>query len=426
MKRIYQLLVLLCVLQACKKNNTSEQPVPEKIKIQVISGNNQSDTIGHLLKDSLLIKVTIGSRALARTLVNFNKEDCPSGILATYLTDNNGFIKYPWQLTGKTGDQPIKLTAIDSLGLPADSLIVHAEGRSFLNAWQPVYCLPHAGVNDLCQAGSGRMFLGLLSFDYPYYSDDNGINWQRLTSFPVSNLEIRQMVANGNDVYIATRHNGVYYSSNNGASWENRSSGITDTRELYKLGITKSGKLFFSNFYNRLYMSVNKGLAWTELTSTAIFNEHFDSFCETSTGVLYMTSAGEDLFKSTNGGTTWTAIHPNVSYSVQSIFVDDNDDLYIGAYWNSADIYKSTNGGTSWTLKYSSPQVPGTYLEVKPFYKVNGKYYFMVAGYGIVTTSDFITYRLLTNRYSFEYLIAANNAVLVPGSFENLWYNQNP
>ncbi len=425
MNKVFQLLMLLFIIQGCKKNNSTDQP-PKKIKIEVIAGNNQSDTIGHLLKDTLLLRVSIGDQPLKRTMVNLNKEDCPSNTTATYLTDNDGFVRYPWQLTSKTGDQSIKITALDSLHTPADSITVHALGRSFLNAWQPAYCLPHSGINDLCQSGSGRIFLGLLAFDYPLYSDDNGMSWQRLTSFPVSNLEIRQIVAKGSEVYIGTRHNGVYYSPNNGASWEYRSSGITETRELYKLGITKSGKLFFSSYYNRLYMSINKGQTWTELTSTAIFNEHFDSFCETSAGVLYMTSAGEDLLKSSDGGITWTTVHPNVSYSVQSIFVDDNDDLYFGSYWTTALIYKSTDGGISWTLKYSSPNVPGNYLEVKPFYKIMGKYYFMIGGYGIVSTSDFSTYRLLTEKYSLEYLVTANNAVFVPGSFEGLWYNQNP
>jgi photosystem II stability/assembly factor-like uncharacterized protein len=139
-----------------------------------------------------------------------------------------------------------------------------------------------------------------------------------------------------------------------------------------------------------------------------------------------MTSAGEDLVRSTDGGMSWTTIHPNVAYSVQSIFVDDNDDLYISSFGTTAFIYKSIDGGATWALKYSSPQVPAAYLEVSPFYKVNGKYYFMIAGYGIVSTSDFSSYRLLTGRYMLDYFVAANNAVFVPGSFENLWYNQNP
>ncbi len=422
----WHLLVILFFLQACKKNNVTE-PQIENIKIEIISGNNQWDTIGHILKDSLVVRVTKNNQPIQGVKVKFDKEDCPGNTFSTYSTDHNGHIRYSWQLNGKTGDQPLKLTALDASNLPVDSITAHAEGRYFQNAWQLAYCLPNTGINDICQSGTGRIFVGLLSFDYPYYSDNNGISWQRLTSFPVSNREIRQLVSNGNDIYIATRHYGVYYSSNNGVSWENRSVGITDTREVFKIGLTKSGKLFLSTYFNNLYMSTNKGLSWTTLTNGLDINDHFHSYCETSTGVLYMTSDDAELYRSSDGGNSWIKIHPTVYYNVQSIFVDDNDDLYFGTFNSSnAVIYKSVDNGITWTLKYTAPHVPSSALYVSPFYKVNGTYYFMVRGYGVLSTTDFSNYRLLTNLNSFEYLVTANNAVLVPGPFDGLWYNQNP
>jgi hypothetical protein len=57
---------------------------------------------------------------------------------------------------------------------------------------------------------------------------------------------------------------------------------------------------------------------------------------------------------------------------------------------------------------------------------VNGAYYFMIGGYGILKTQDFSNYRLLVNRWGQEYLVGDDGAVYVPGSWEDLWYNLNP
>lgn len=424
---ILSLILLSLFFIGCKKTTPANSSTSDnKIKIEIISGNNQTDTIGHFLKDSIVLKVTKNNLGLAGMQIKFEQADCmylPSSYITT---DANGLARYKWELNGKIGDQTVRFTAYNSLQITQDSIVAHAEGKYYNNAWQKAYCLPNVGINDICQSGSGRLFCGLLSFDVPYYSDDKGVSWQRLISFPLSNKEIRQLVAQGSEIFVATRHDGIYYSPDNGTTWQNRSNGITDTREVAKLGITASGKLFLSTYYKPLFISGDKGLNWMPITAGIDFNDQMTSFCETSTGILYMVSYDKELHKSTTGGTSWVKIHPSPSWDVQAIFVDNNDDLYFGTYNSTADIYKSTDGGSTWTIKYSSPVVPATSLEFKDIYKVNGAYYFMIAGYAIIKTQDFSVFRHLTNKYWFEYLVGNNNAVYVPGQSSNLWYNMNP
>jgi hypothetical protein len=422
------LTLLSFLFIGCKKTESSNPPSPDnKIKIEIISGNNQSDTIGHFVRDSVVLKVTKNKQGLGGMLIISKQANCIDFRYSHIFTDSNGIARYKWELNGKTGDQTVLFTVYDSLQIAQNSVTAHAEGKYYNNAWQIADCLPYIAINDVCQSSSGRLFCAMRSLDLPYYSDNGGISFQRLTSFPLAKKEIRQVVAQGKEIFVATRYDGIYYSPDNGTNWQNRSSGIDDAREVVKLTITSSGKLFLSTTYKPVFMSTDKGLHWTPLTTGVDRDDYMTSFCETSTGILYMTSDDNELYKSTTGGTSWVKIHPSVSWNVQAIFVDDNDDLYFGDYHSTAVIYKSTDGGSTWSLKYKSPAVRGIFLQFKDFYKVNGVYYFMITGYGIIKTRDFSVFQFLTyDNSSFEYLVGNDNAVYVPGIWGDLWYNMNP
>jgi photosystem II stability/assembly factor-like uncharacterized protein len=421
------LILLFLFFFGCKKADLSDSSnLDNKIKIEILSGNNQFDTIGHFLKDSILLKVTKNGLSLGGLVIKVEQADCDYLASSYVMTNLNGLARFKWELNGKIGNQTARFIVYDMLQIAQDSVIAHAEGKYYNNAWQKAYCLPNLGISDICQSNSGRLFCGLLSFDVPYYSDDRGVSWQRLTTFPLANKEIRQLVARGNEIFVATRHDGIYYSSDNGTTWQNRSNGITDSREVAKLGITTSGKLLLSTHYHPLFISNNKGLNWIPITNGIDLNDRMTSFCETSNGILYMVSDDRELYKSTTSGTSWVKIHPSVSWNVQAIFIDDNDDMYFGNYNSTANIYKSTDGGNTWSLKHSSPAVPSVFLEFKDIYKVNGSYYFMIGGYGIIKTEDFSTFRRLTNMYSLEYLVGNNNAIYIPRQYFDLWYNMNP
>jgi hypothetical protein len=228
-------------------------------------------------------------------------------------TDERGLARYLWKLNGKRGDQTICCRIYNEAGQTMDSVIVHAEGKFYSNAWQVSDCLPHVSVNDLCQSGTGRLFCGLHTYNVPYYSDDRGVSWQKLSSFPVSNKEIPQIVARGNEVFVATGDNGIYYSADNGATWQNRSKGISDTREVRKLCLTRSGKLLLSTGFKPLYISTDKGLNWTEASTGLDHNDIISNSCETSTGVLYISTGGNNFYRSTTGGISWVNMRPTVS-----------------------------------------------------------------------------------------------------------------
>jgi photosystem II stability/assembly factor-like uncharacterized protein len=340
------------------------------------------------------------------------------------MTDSFGLAEYTWQLNGKIGDQTVLFKTLFT-DISNDSVVAHATGNFYTNAWQISDCLPNATVTDICQSASGRLFCGFNIYEQPYYSDNNGISWQKISSFPVAK-EIRQITAQGNEIYVGTRNDGIYYSPDNGVTWENRSTGITDVREVFKLEIKKSGKLFLSTYFKALFISVDKGLHWTEITSGVDYGDHMHGFSETSTGVLYMISDDKELFKSTNGGASWFKTFPSVSPYVQSIFIDSNDDIYIASTTYSADIFKSTDGGNTWMLMHIFPLRPGIALVFKDFYKVNQDYYLSIDGYGVFTTRDFLNYRFITSRFAQEYWVASNHALFIPGAFGEIWYNLTP
>lgn len=430
----YLLTGLVCfivVFTGCQKEEPRDIITDSDINIEILSGNNQSDTLGSELTHPVVLKVTKNNVPLANTMVKARVKHCvpyPSHYIYNYLTDDNGLLSYNWRLNGKIGDQTIDFIVLDStLILSLDSVTAHAQGNYYDNAWQVSDCLPPEFVTDICQSGTGRLFCVMNESKGIFFSENNGISWQKLNAAAVNDKQILQVVAQGNEIFATSRYDGFYYSPDNGTTWENRSTGIVNTQDSRKLAITRSGKLFQA-YYEQVYMSADRGLHWLPLTDL----DHGDmlgSVAETSTGTLYIASTGKKLYKSVNAGADWVKLNAATSGGVASIFADDNDDLYystIATYVRRADIYKSTDGANTWQLKLSTHTVATGAINGKEFYKVNNFYYLMIGDYGIIKTADFTSYTTITSMSALEYLVTRTNGVFLNGPYMYMWYNMNP
>jgi photosystem II stability/assembly factor-like uncharacterized protein len=426
MKRINTVLfVTLLLFTQCNKGTDATSPVAkEGIKFELISGSGQWDTIGNQLEKPVVFKVTKNKIPLKNYRVEIEQINCAYIPLHHIQTNEDGIATFNWTLHGMIGDQIIKAFTIDDLGKPTDSITVHAEGKFFDNAWQPGSCLPLAGITDICQSASGRIFCGIGGLQYPYYSDDNGVSWKKLTSFPSDMYEIWKLASYGSEIFIATRNHGIYYSPDNGTTWERRSNGITDTYSTRGFGITRSGKLFYNTLNTVLQISSDKGKSWTSVTNGIPNGENLIDFDEDSRGVYYALSEYGDVYSSSDR-ISWKH-DPISSKHPGALFIDDNDDLYLGINGFINEVLRSSDHGTTWSSIYKSAEKHSNDLKVKQFYKVNGNFYFMISAYGIIKTTNFSSFQTLTTRTHFCYLATKNDGLIVPGTFDGLWYNLKP
>jgi hypothetical protein len=423
------LFLYLLVSISCNKLQDLQEPDqplgPHKIKIEISGGNNQSDTIGNELKDSIIIKLSRADTLLKNYAITFFESSCFSSISKMRWTSEQGISKFAWRLNNIKGTQRLKVTLYDSVLKVHDSVFVIAEGKAPDSAWLPGDCLPPAQVNTFAQLSSGRILCGLHMDIKPFFSDNDGQSWQQISSFPGNYSAKKIAVSSNNEIYIATQNNGIFYSNDNGDSWQPRSTGITDARSLVDFSILRSGKLMASTYFGGLYISEDKGHSWTSLSVSPFNNDRYSNFNESKSGNLYILSDVYRLWKSSDNGKTWN-IEKNVPYSyVQSIFIDDNDDMYIGSNYYNTYILKSTDAGESWTIKYTSPIPPPASDDILRISKSYGYYYFTVNGYGLIRTKDFI---LFDNIFPFasEYLIHSNGTILISNYRTPVLYNRYP
>lgn len=433
MNKLYKVFcpLLLLVAIACGKK---DDPVPESkpapvdngLKIEIVSGNNQWDTVGHELQKKLIIKLSRAGDLLKNHEVEFKNRSCLDSTVVARKTDSLGIAEFPWRLHAAIGVQEVEVSAHDAVLSAKTKVKATAEGRAPAGAWLPGNCIPNGNISSIVQQSSGRILLALFRYGRPFYSDDNGITWNRFSSFPHTYDVAKIALGGADEIYMATENNGIFYSGDNGKTWQARSAGITDVRYFTDLAVLKNGKLLASTYFGGLFLSSDKGITWERVSKTMDFNDRFSNFNEAPNGDLYVVSDDSELYKSPDNGKTWSKIRTSSFYNVQSIFIDDNGDMYIGTNKWEGEVHKSSDNGSTWKLVYTTPPLPGVYDRVTRMTKAKDSFYFAVDGYGLVRTKDFSAFDKLHASFT-DYLVAENNTIILGGAYPGqILYNTKP
>ncbi|UEG53444.1 hypothetical protein LLH06_00435 [Mucilaginibacter daejeonensis] len=435
MKKPFLLLSLTtAILTSCHKdkNTTPTKTKPEGLKIEIIKGNNQIDTLGKVLKDSITVKVTNNGNIIKNAYIRFQTLGCDNNTSVDIPTYKTGLVNFQWRLNGPVGKQSLKVIFLDSLKIKRDSIEATATGIMPTHGWYRSSCTPanNAIVNSLCKLSSGRLIAAFNAHDYPYYSDDNAITWHPLKTFPLPItpfLYINKLIATSTDeIFAATQNNGLYYSRDGGQSWEIRSAGITDMRYFVDMNYTKSGKLIYTTYFGGIYLSVNKGVTWKSIMTGLSYNDRFYYPSEQVNGDLYVVNDVGDLYKSVNSGMQWNRVLLNFTYDVQSLFIDNNGYFFVGASNYYAELYLSTDNSI-WSKIYTAPPIPGVYREIQKMSKQdNGKYYFYTYGNGLISTSNFKVFENIASNYTEQsrcYITTKDGNLVIGTQFNGIYFN---
>jgi len=432
MNRLLNSLLLLIALVpiSCKKDHASIAST-HRYKITLVSGGGQSDTIGNGLKEYIFFKLTYDDDTLSNGFIRFQVYNCDNNLQSTQIPigKNAGNsvlqISYYWRLNSTIGTQSLKAILLDSLERPQDSVVVNATGIAPGRGWYSSGCLPlNPSFAGLALQPTGRVLGFYRTGDYPYYSDDEGITWHKLTTFQ-GNYAINNIITTpANEIFIFVPNTGVFYSADGGQSWEKRISGLTIDNLSQNLQYTKSGKLLLPTF-SGLFISADKGLSWHLANAPGPYGG-FSNTQSMSNGTLIAIS-DHHLFKSTDGGENWADIWSTDAHHMFSLFIDDNDDLYSGEV---DGIYVSKDTGQTWNKFYQSDPIPNYAGTVTAITKQNGAYYFYATEKNLLMHTfegvhfDHVTFPLGDNygRESFCYILSANNHVIVSNEQYGLFY----
>jgi len=402
---------------SCKKNHTDN--IGSNVKIEFVAGNNQSDTTGRILKDSLQFRVTRDGVPLPGAHLYVTLPACSYTSAGPFRANDHGMAYFPWKLNSTVGRQELKMYVTDSLDRNLDSVTATATGLYFDHGWLPGDCLPDNRIIDLHALSTGRI-LGCKD-NVMYYSDNNGISWQVLRIFPQpGNI----LVANYGLNIFAYSGNYLLHSVDNGATWTSLQN-IVDSAggSISYLFIARSGNVFIINDAN-LFMS-------TDLLKTVVkksllpYGGIISGFCEAPDGTLLLIDE-YNLYVSHDTGTTWTESYP--MGFVNSLFSDDNGDIYMSISGAEGDLYRLSGfgaGSFQLNLVTSFPPMPGTDAGITRMTKVNNKYYFMLDGYGLMRTDDFTSFQNIKSGDIYSYCVTTSNSAVVCDPFLQMFYTNN-
>ncbi|MDP9076541.1 MAG: glycoside hydrolase [Bacteroidota bacterium] len=413
-------LLALLILFGCKKESPPSKPVPTGFKMEIIKGNNQSDSIGHTLKDSIIVRVTNNSKLLTNGYLRFTGSGCDVNV-PTEVPINTGIGFFKWQLSGVIGAQQLKVILLDSARVVRDSLTVTAHAAMPLHGWQPSPCMAsYNGVKTFCRLKTGKLFALFFNSDFLFSSDDNGISWHKLPEieghYPIVNI----IAAPDDGLFILTQGNGIQYSPDGGKTWVARNNGMANFRFTDDLSISPLGKIFASDHPNgRRYITTDDGVNWNT-TDLGIF--------EQPNGNNYFIDNFSTLRVTTDGGLSYkyVSVFP-VTTGVVLEFIDVKGNIYVSksTNYNNLALCRSTDNGLTFTAVYAATYVQGIPLGLGQMTEQNGTFYFYVYGSGLIKTSDFKTFTNISPAFteqSRSYILTRNNQLVIGLYYGSIYY----
>jgi hypothetical protein len=309
-------LFAACILFAgCSKDKSTKpqntQPA-SSIKIQIVSGDAQSDTVGHQLTNPVIFKVTKNGSPASGYTVLYQLSGCNSDLANESTSAADGTAGQLWNLAGDVGQQSMEAIVLDASNKHIDSVTAHATGIAPGKGWHPSACGIQGGLmaTSFCKLSTGRLFTCFSSGKaYLRYSDDNGLSWNAVKSLGNSH-ELEYVFSTANDGLFAFAYNeGPLYSSDAGQTWTTLATTPFATEEIANVSYTASGKIFLISRESGLYISTDNGKTWTSASKTLLNSANDVLFCasEAQNGDLYVVSQGTGrLYKSVDEGAHWT------------------------------------------------------------------------------------------------------------------------
>ncbi|MBV8391357.1 MAG: hypothetical protein JO080_16245 [Mucilaginibacter sp.] len=394
--------------------------------MEIVKGANQTDSIGHTLKDSIIIRVTNNGQLLNKGYLRFTGSGCDvNATTEVAIYAGRGFFR--WQLSGVVGSQQLKVVFLDSARVSRDSLTVTANAAMPLHGWQPSPCMvPYQGVKTLCKLTTGKLFALFFNSDFLFTSDDNGINWHKLPEID-GHYKIINIVTTPNDgLFMCTQGNGVLYSSDAGKTWVSRNNGIAYFTEADGIFATTLGKIIVRvSPDGKVYTTKDNGLNWS-ISHLGLFEQPNGN--EYMLDNFNMIDNFSTLRMSSDGGTTWNYVRVfPVTTGVSLLFIDSKGYIYAseGTNYSNMQLYRSTDNGITFTPVYSATYVQGTPLGIAQMSEQNGIYYFYAYGSGLIKTTDFKTYTSISPAFteqSRSYILNKNNQLIIGLYYGSIYY----
>jgi len=367
---IIPLATIIVLYLGCSKSNNSDNGpknnTPAPVKIEIVSGSGQADTVGLQLANLIVVKVTQNGNPVAGYNVEFQGSGCNQDLTLIETTQADGTTSYVWRLAGDVGQQTVKAYALNAQNQKVDSATATGTGIAPGPGWHNSACSIVGGltVAAICKLSTGKLFACYPGKAYMRYSDDNGASWYAVTNLGNSHFFTWVQSSYSDELYAFAINEGIFYSKDAGQTWTQLSSPPFSTANISAGICTPNGKLIITT-PGDVSVSLDKGQTWARTPSSGFpvpganggDDEDFGSPTEDKSGNLYVAGReGGTIYESTDNGGTWSAISKPQGEDDFGFYVDNNNWYYkvIGGSPN-AGLYLSKDNGATYTELFSAP-----------------------------------------------------------------------
>jgi photosystem II stability/assembly factor-like uncharacterized protein len=350
--------------QSTGTKDTSKQSGTALVKIELLSGGGQTDTIGNPLSNPIIVKVTKNGTPTSGYSVQFQASGCNQDNIISTFSQPDGTAGYVWSLANDVGQQSLKAYVLNSNNQKADSVTVTATGLTTGHGWHNSGCSLQSSfsASAFCKLSSGRLFTCYNGGKtYLRYSDDNGVSWNAVKSLGNGHTITWVMATPSDELFAFTEGNdGTFHSTDAGKTWSNLGVPPFNTEIFSSIVCTSSGKLIAaSSVTPPLCISVDKGITWASVPFSAFVPQNMNSPSfhdpiEDKDGNLYIVEQQNgNMFKSADGGKIWNLV-PETGYNapgdVFSLYIDNNNWFYKSTVQFQPGIYISKDKGGTYNM----------------------------------------------------------------------------
>ncbi|MFN4813307.1 MAG: T9SS type A sorting domain-containing protein [Bacteroidota bacterium] len=202
-----------------------------------------------------------------------------------------------------------------------------------------------------------------------FYSIDGGVNWvssnQGLTNIDTTGLGTFQIFKTNSGRIITSAISGAYYSDNSGQNWISSSNGST------LVAITQTNSNLVACDGNGVLLSIDNGTSWQSTSNTGINPTDLSQIANLFylNNSVYAGGQGIGVYKSSDNGNTWQAHNNGMSGVFYGNLLQLNNKLYKGV--SQQGIYELDNSTNIWSLSSFAQNNINAYIS--GYY--NGRYF---------------------------------------------------
>lgn len=341
---------------------------------------------------------------------------------ASAVTDSSGNVYTGWKLGTESFQQKLRARVFDQSGYYLSSSYLTVYGFRN-NAWDTCSFSPDGAINSLVSdRAAGVTFM--ISGGKVYKQGANYYSWDRvkaLSTFSAFEIDIDA----GNIIYLTTWQGEMLKSIDHGVTWNMCTKPYPEDSYYVYTTISNDNSIWAFKWDYPTRISSDGGMTWRDAGGPISAEGPGEAYRMADGSIFFHGGNCCSLFRSTDNGATWYHI-ATPGYSTK-VFSDGIKNIYIVTQETGISFYKSEDFGATFKKIHSVYPNWGTTRKHKMFQFINGWYWILVPGYGIVRTADLVNFKDYWINNNLTDLFIDNNGVIIAKDWDNktVYYRKN-